>query len=399
MRGGALSLAAPLLWALALPAAVAPAGAQSPQRARDVSFATVQYDNGLTLGALTLTETVAAERPSGSLFATGLVSLFNDGRWSMQGGITGSRFSDPVPAAGILRPWFRAVRGELSFNATSTAQQGFMPTLQLLSQARLHVLHDRYAARGGAAVTRTFDGFAWRTTVLGDVGGWVRVGGATVAYTGTPMQLQYGDVLGDNEATVSWTTGRVSYDAALGVRVGEAQRGTVAWGGLTATWPLVAGLYATASAGSYPADLIQGLPGGRYVAFAFRLPDGGLASLRRALRPTPPPAAPARAERPELPITERLALVIGPALDSAGLREVRAWAPGVGTVEIVADFTDWIAAPLVRQPGGEWRGYYHVAPGLHRLNLRLDRRELDVPVNLARTRDDFLGEVGLILVR
>ncbi|HPV77527.1 MAG TPA: hypothetical protein PLX31_21700 [Gemmatimonadaceae bacterium] len=365
-------------------------------RTRDVGFATVDYSNGLTLGALTLTETLALERASGSLFATGLVSLFNDGRWSMQGGLTGSRFSAPIAAGGILRPWFRAVRGELSLNTTSTAQQGFMPTLQLLSQARLHLLADDYSMRGGAAITRTFDGFAWRTTVLGDAGGWARVGDAVVSYTATPMQLQYGDVLGDNEATVSWSRGRVTYDASLGVRLGEAQQGTAGWGSLTTTWSLRAGALATASVGSYPIDLIQGLPGGRYAAFALRLPAGGLKALRaRPARPLAPPPP----ERPELPITERLALVIGPPLDSLSLREVRVWAPGIRTVELLGDFTEWVPVPLIRQPNGEWRGYYHVTPGIHRINLRLNREEFDVPVNLAKVKDEFTGDVGLIIVR
>lgn len=395
MRGGALCPAARLLWCLLI-STVSPLGAQAPVRTRDVGFATVDYSNGLTLGALTLTETLALERPAGSLFATGLVSLFNDGRWSMQGGITGSRFSAPMAAGGILRPWFRAVRGELSVNSMSTAQQGFMPTLQLLSQARVHLLADNYALRGGAALSRSFDGFAWRTTVLGDAGGWARVGAATVSVTLTPMQLQLGDVLGDNEAAISWSRGRVTYDASLGIRVGEAQRQTDAWGSLTATWALRAGALATASVGSYPIDLIQGLPGGRYVALALRLPTGGIKALRRA---PPRPLAPPPPERPELPITERLALVIGPSLDSLSLREVRVWAPGIRTVELLGDFTEWVPVPLIRQPNGEWRGYYHVTPGIHRINLRLNRDEIDVPVNLARVKDEFSGDVGLIIVR
>ncbi|MEP7382056.1 MAG: hypothetical protein ABI910_10240 [Gemmatimonadota bacterium] len=375
--------------------AVRPLGAQAPVRTRDVGFAAVGYDNGLTLGAVTLTETAAIERPAGALFATGLVSLFNDGRWSMQGGITGSRFSAPLPTTGMLSRWFRSVRGELSFNATSTAQQDFMPTLQLLSQARLHLLHEQYALHGGAALTRTFDGFQWRTTVLGDFGGWARVGSAVVSYTGTPMQLQYGDVLGDHEAAVSWTHRKVTFDASLGVRVGEALRGTVGWGSFTATWPLVEGVLGTVSVGSYPVDIIQGLPGARYAAIALRLPNGRF-MLRE--RPTRLPTAPA-VERPTLPETERLALVIGGSLDSLSLREIRVWAPGISEVELMADFTDWVPVPMVRQSNGVWRGYYRVTAGIHRVNLRLNRGELDVPVNLARVRDDFVGDVGLVIVR
>ena len=371
-------------------------GSQTPTRTRDVGFAAVSYDNGLTLGALTLTETAYVERATGALFASGLVSLFNDGRWSMQGAITGSRFSAPIPAAGFVAPWFKSLRGELSLNATSSAQQDFMPTLQFLSAARLHLLTDTYAVRGGAAITRTFDGFAWRTTVLGDIGGWARIGETVVSYTATPMQLQYGDVLGDNEANVSWTRGRFVYDAQLGVRLGEARSGTAAWGSITATWPLLAGTLATASVGSYPIDLIQGLPGGRYAALALRFPNGKFPSLRRRVTPT---VVPAPRARPILPITERLALVIGPALDTLGLREVRAWAPGIERVELMADFTEWVAVPLVRQSTGEWIGYYRVTAGAHRLNLRLNRDELDVPVNLLRVRDEFTGDVGLIIVR
>lgn len=365
-------------------------------RTRDVGFATVAYDNGLTLGALTLNESVLVERPTGELFANGLVSIFNDGRWSMQGLVGGSRLSTPIRAAGPLAPWFKTVRGEMGLIATSTAQQNFMPTLQFLGHAKFHAQGDWYAGRAGAAIARTFDGFSWRTTVMGDVGGWMRLGPTVVGYTATPMQLQYGDVLGDSEASVSWARGLFTYDGTFGMRLGEAQRGTVAWGSFTLTRPLTQGLLATASIGSYPVDLIQGLPAGRYMALGLRLPGGKFPPLRRRepVRILPPPP-----ERPELPVTERLSLVIGGALDSTELREIRVWAPGIRRIELLADFTEWVPVPMIRQPNGEWRGYYEVGPGAHRLNLRLDRRDLDVPVNLLKVKDDFAGDVGLIIVR
>ncbi len=366
-------------------------------RTRDVGFATVAYDNGLTLGALTLSEGTTLERPSGSIFGTGLVSLFNDGRWSMQGTLGGSRLSSPIRLSGPVAPWFRTIHGELSVSATSTAQQGIMPTLQLTSQAKLHLSAENYAARAGAAIARTFDGYSWRTTVWGEFGGWARLGSSVIALTTTPMQLQYGDLLGDTEGYVSWIARGVTWDASLGVRLGEAQRGTTAWGALTATWPLWRGVQATASLGSYPVDLIQGLPGGRYVAAGVRLPGGKFSALLKGA-PTPPPIPPPPA-RPDLPVTERLSLVVGEALDSASLREVRVWAPGVEVVELLGDFTDWIPVPLVRERAGEWVGYYRISSGSHRLNVRLERSDIDVPTNLARVRDEFTGTVGLIIVR
>lgn len=207
--------------------------------------------------------------------------------------------------------------------------------------------------------------------------------------------MQFGDLLGDTEAGVSWVRGRTTWDWLMGVRLGEAAKGTVGWGSLSVSWPLRGGLLGTASLGKYPVDLIQGLPGGTYMAVAMRLPNGRFPSLRTPPRPAAPPPPP----RPELPTSEPLTLVIGPALDSLEIREIRVWAPGVREVELLADFVDWIPVPLVRQPNGEWQGYYYVKAGLHRLNLRLDRRELAVPRNLATVRDDFNGQVGLIVVR
>jgi hypothetical protein len=396
MRGGASSPAARLLWTATVGACVPVlALAQSPVRTRDVGFATVSYDNGQTFGALTLNETLVLERPTGSIVANGLVSLFDDGKWSMQGFLAGSRFSAPMAPNGTLGKWFGDLRGELSFLTATTAQQDLMPTLQFTGQTRMHLSSSTYGTRFGAAVARTFDGIGWRTTVMGEAAGWWQLTPRTVvSLTSTPMQLQFGDLMSDNETTVSWTRGRTTFDASLGVRLGEAARGTEAWGHLTASWPVGLGMFATVSLGTYPIDLIQGLPGGRYVAFAFRLPDGRFPALRRPRPVVPPPPV-----RPDLPTTEPLALVIGPALDSLEIREIRVWAPGVRRVELMADFVDWVPVPLVRQANGEWQGYYHVRAGLHRLNLRLDGRELAVPRNLARERDEFIGDVGLIVVR
>jgi hypothetical protein len=358
----------------------------------------VAFDNGRTFGAMTLNETAYIERETGTLLANGLVSLFNDGRWSTQGLLSGSRYSAPMAPRGALGRMFQDLRGELALSAAATAQQGLMPTLQLTGESRVHFSSARYAARVGAGVARTFDGIGWRTTVMGELGGWWRATERTAwGLTTRPMQLQFGDLLGDTEGTFSWVRGRTQWETALGVRLGEAAREDVVWGSVTVSWPLAGGMFLTTSAGSYPVDLIQGLPGGSFGAVGIRLPNGRF-SWRR--QPVPVvPVAPRRPERPELPTTEPLALVIGEALDSTNIREIRVWAPGIREVELMADFVDWIPVPLIRQPNGEWQGYYRVPPGLHRLNLRLDRAEVAVPRNLARVRDDFSGEAGVVIVR
>ncbi len=391
MRGGARALAARLLFGCSIGLA---ASAQAQVRTRDVGFATVRYENGLTASAITLYDAVTGGPRNAPLSADGLISLFSDGRWSMQGSVEAARRSDAVPLAPRFASLFSAMRSEVSLGAASTAQAGFMPTLTMVGRSRLVFEHPGRGGQVGAAVARTFDGRYWLTTLMGEAHAWVQRGDASYAVTVNPMQLAVGDVLGDTQLDAQWTRGPATLATTLGIRLGEAQRGTVGWASASLTLPLRRDLWATFGAGSYPADLLQSLPGGRYVSVAFRLPNGRLPPLH-----LPPPPPPPVRRPPELPETMRLALVIGFALDSADLRAVRVWAPGARNVELMADFVDWIPVPLIRQPGGEWRGYYRVRPGLHQLNLLIDGRTVDTPDNLARQDDGLGGAVALVIVR
>ncbi|HEX9564976.1 MAG TPA: hypothetical protein VF981_13425 [Gemmatimonadaceae bacterium] len=386
-----LHLAAPLFFGAFLSV---PGVAQTPVRTRDASFAIVRYETGLTAGALTLYEAVVLATERATRSAYGLVSVFDDGRLSMQAGVEGARRSAAIAVDPRFSPLFTSIRGEVLVDAATTIQSGFMPTAQATGRARIRFERADQGAYAEIAVARAFDGRFWRNIMLGEAYAFVRRGTLEAALSATPMQLGTGDRLVDSEARVTWLRERAILGVSLGARGGEALRGNSAWGGLSATFPVWNELYATVNAGSYPADLIQNLPAGRYLAFGLRLPDGWLPPYRRPLLPAPP-----RPRRPELPVTARLALVVGPALDSTDIREIRVWAPGARVVEIMADFVDWIPVPLIRQDSGEWRGYYRVPPGLHRLNIRLDGSEMDAPVNWPLEQDEFIGMVALVMVR
>ena len=368
--------------------------AQAPVRTRDASFAVISYDNGPTAGAFTIYDgtSLVTERTTRAAF--GLASLFGDGRASLQAGFDAARRSAALPAWPVLGSLVSTVRGEMLVDATTTIQSGFMPTAELTGRARVRFERVDQGGYAEVAIARAFDGRFWQTVLQGEAFAFVRREPVEASLTVTPMQLGFGDLLADTEGRMTWTRGRSLFGMYVGVRGGEALRGGTAWGGVTATVPVWDELFITASVGSYPADLVQSLPAGRYVAIALRLPEGRFPPLRR---PPLPPAPPPR--RPELPVTARLAMVFGPALDSTHIREVRAWAPGANVVEIMADFVDWIPVPLIRQPNGEWRGYYRIPPGLHRVNLRIDGKELDAPVNWPLAYDEFLGTVALVLVR
>jgi hypothetical protein len=66
-------------------------------------------------------------------------------------------------------------------------------------------------------------------------------------------------------------------------------------------------------------------------------------------------------------------------------------------VELRGDFTDWNEVALERS-GNSWHLERAIAPGSHRLTIRLDGGEWIVPVNLPHVEDDLAGTVGLITV-
>jgi len=363
-----------------------------------MSYSAAHYDDGRYTSALTLDQSLFITRERSSTLADGVVSLFDDGRWSMAGQLSGARYSKPISipqvdvpfASDYYIPFFRAMRGELSMAAFGSAQQGLMPTLHLLPQARLHLLDLMRGMWAGGGFARTFDGEEWRTTLLGDIGAWFRRGSTVITANARPQQLQNGDLMTDVGATIDRALGPVSLSGAVGWRTGQAARVDLGWASVGATFAINRRLLATASFGNYPADLLQRLPGARFVSLSIRLPtrsafprrDDKLAGVVQ-----PNPAA------------DGVILRIANTDSDKSARVVRVRAPASERVEIMADFTDWLPVALVRTPEGFWETTLPVGRGSHRLNVRLDGGDWLVPTNVARITDEFGGVVGLVLVR
>jgi hypothetical protein len=394
-RGRAHARAALRLLCLIL---VASSAAAQPVRTNDASFSAVQYEGGRYASALSFDQSVFITRERSSTLADAVVSLFDDGRWSALGELSGTRYSKPitVPQLGVpfardyYIPFFRAMRGEMSFTALGSAQQGLMPTLHFLPQARLHFLDVQRGMWAGGGFARTFDGEEWRTTLLGDLGAWFRRGSTVISANMHPQQLQNGDLMSDFGATIDHSLGAVSVASTLGWRMGQANRVDVGWVAVGATFPINRRLLATASIGNYPADLLQGIPAARFVSLSIRLPSRSRFPRRdgRLDSATQPVAA-----------TDGVILRISAADSARAPRVIRVRAPASERLEIMADFTEWLPVTLVRTPAGVWEITLAVPPGPHRLNVRLDGGDWVVPTNVARVTDEFGGVVGLIQVR
>jgi 1,4-alpha-glucan branching enzyme len=82
-----------------------------------------------------------------------------------------------------------------------------------------------------------------------------------------------------------------------------------------------------------------------------------------------------------------------------GTRNIRVLVPQARTVELMADFTDWAPVPLTRERGGMWGLNIFIAPGVHRVNVRVDGGEWQPPPGLTTVPDGFGGLVGLLVVQ
>ena len=89
-------------------------------------------------------------------------------------------------------------------------------------------------------------------------------------------------------------------------------------------------------------------------------------------------------------------LRIGPALPAG--REILIRVPGAKQVELAGDFTDWQPVALQQVEASSWRTVLPIAPGLHRLAIRIDQGAWRPPPGTRPVRNEFGGDVAEIVV-
>src|SRR5690606_36125464 len=161
------------------------------------------------------------------------------------------------------------------------------------------------------------------------------------------------------------------------------------WAGLSGAWWFGSRTAATVGIGSYPADLARDFGAGTYATVSIRLANR---------RPEPPERADQPAYRLLPPLARPVVAAFATEPADSGRRAIVVRAPGATGVEIMGDFTDWQAVPLRPVGGARWRVDLPLAPGVHRLNIRLAGGEWGVPPGIPVVRDDFNGVVGLLTI-
>jgi hypothetical protein len=175
---------------------------------------------------------------------------------------------------------------------------------------------------------------------------------------------------------VSTSTGILQLTGYAGWRGAPAVSGLLStrWAGATLLLQISPGLAITAGGGSYPSDLVQNLPGGRFLSLSLRI-----------------------SSRPSLLPLRGSGQAVAYVVDS-GERELRFSVPQATRVELAGDWNGWQRIPMQRAADGRWMVRVTLPSGVHRFNVIADGDRWLVPEEVASLDDGMGGRAGLLVV-
>jgi hypothetical protein len=185
----------------------------------------------------------------------------------------------------------------------------------------------------------------------------------------------------DAQLGLRWGVGRLAFQGIVGTRFSATSQPNETWGQLQGSIALAPDIALIGAGGVHPSSAAYGIARARFVELGFRL-------------------SPTALRRPRLPSGVRPSAAAF-QVDAAerGQRTLRVRVPDARSVELSADFTDWKPIALQRGDTDEWEATLPIAPGLHRLTIRVDGDAWTIPPGVASVPDEFHGTVGVIVVK
>jgi hypothetical protein len=349
-----------------------------------VGGAAVRYADTLNTGTFSVTPSLRLESLRASLRASATLSQLSAGGWTTNGTLGTSLYT---PNAGPLL-------GELAATAGGSSHQDGTRTGQGIGMARAHVLGNRLGAWAGIGAGGTWDGYVWRNVRQAEAGGWSRFGAASTLLTVTPTAVDDTVEYVDSQLSFYIKLQRFEIHASGGYRSGDrlpVLGGTAnKWGGIGAVAWITPWAGIVANAGSYPVDLTQGFPGGRYLTLGLRFASAPRPRLRPDLQLADAPNGNGHDG------AGSTAFMVTPA--GTGQYMLRLRAPSARKVEITGDFTEWQPTPMALAQDGWWVVTLSIPVGTHQMNVRVDGGVWTVPPGLTSITDEFGGRIAILTV-
>ena len=321
--------------------------------------------------------------PDFALTMNGLAARTPDDRFTGQGVFSASRYASPN----------QRFRWELGGTASAFGLSNAAPTFGWQLLGREHLTGSLGGVFAGVAAGSVIQSGISRRVLNTHAGGYLRIDplgrdelSGAVAYTdggGMPdgTHFRYGDAIG------YWTDrrGPIEFLAGGGVRTYSISRSMYSgWGTASVILWITDGTGIVLAAGRALEDVTRGVPSVRYLSASFRFGSSGSTSGGATL---------VHRVRPEED---------GGRIDVRGgddsLRVVTIRLRAAATLELMADFTDWEPVTMTQLPNGDWTLERSIAPGTHRVAIRVNGGQWAVPPNLPHVSDEFGGEVGLLIV-
>jgi hypothetical protein len=192
---------------------------------------------------------------------------------------------------------------------------------------------------------------------------------------GSSVARQYADV----ESSVYWSRGALALDGMLGTRLSTSYGQRSTWGRAQASWALDEQFALVVAGGSRAPEPAIGRMGGNFFSFGVRLASAPW--IAHVLHPGARSSASSFGVRAE-----------------GHARVIYVHAPAARTIELMADFTDWQPVQMRHASNDEWELAMPIAPGSHRVNIRVDGGEWSAPPGAGTVQDEFNGVVGLVVV-
>jgi hypothetical protein len=291
-------------------------------------------------------------------------------RWQTEGGMTVAAFGESPLARG--GSFSGALRERLTLG-----DAGFWTGGAFGGTGRDGLASHSTAVEVGASYRLgDFETSASATRIHSDDISLFRAAGLFLQDDGDPY------IITDLAAEVRYQHGPILLDATETIRgASRAQSGAQSAFYITGVWTITPRYSFAVATGRQLADAVRGVPDAQITS----------ATLRISLLPT---RTAAQVREQELRGTSFASVS---QKQHGALLVVSVIADDSALVEVAGSFSDWQPVQLARTTEG-WQAEIALPPGRHRVAVRVDAGPWRAPRGIARVKDEFGGEAGLIVV-